>query len=489
MLRNWSWRIAGALALACVAIVGVARAEEPEPFVPTEATFEAELEAASAGMVEELRAYAAWCREWKLFLDRERALENLLVFAPDDRETHLFLRHRLQKDGSWLVPEKRKPAKNANDRKLEESAELRAAFTDEFCRRVFGAVEHFDDVTPERRAEVHEIVLALDPEHAGVRELRGEKLLDGEWVLAETLRAKSRRAEIKGIVKQSFAEVGPLMDLTYHMREEKIGVDWKATARTQNVRVLSTGSADEAERIARATQATIGTFRKVMGVANRPFPVMTVYLLTKTDQRDLFISNWPTWGPTRLDDMRKLAGSGLLKSLDVARWDESEEHRLDGTVRHTIGMLLQRDFGITVEVPWAWEGIGLFLTRELVGTRMTWYGVGVASPAAAHQDFIRKVMDNEVNWINAGFVRLQGADGPRLVDVLGKPLPDLDIYDFLVAYVFGAYLMEGRPDDLPRLMAAVGRQRKPHEEALPAVLGIQLADMEAHLIRWLEERR
>jgi len=486
-----TWMNLWAAAVLVVAAPGQDPAGATPPvFVPTEEDFEAEWAAAGVGMAEALRAHADWCHDVKLFLDQEIALENLLRFAPDDRETHLLLRHRLQKDGSWMVPPKRKAKKNSGERYLEESVERRAAFIDAFTTRAFGAVEHFAaDLTPERRLEVHEIILELDPAHAGVRALRGELLLDGAWVLGETQRAKRRRGEIKSIVKQSFAAVDPIKPADLRLREESVGIEWTATARVKNVRVLSTGPAAECERLARATQATITAFREVMGVGGRPFPVMTVYVLATAAERDRFIEKWPTWGPNRLEDLRRLAGSGMVKSIDVARWDESEEHRLDGTVRHTLGVMLQRDFGVTTEVPWAWEGIGLYLTRELVGTRMTWYGMGVASPAAAHQPFIKQVMDNEVNWVNEGYQRLLGESGPRLEAVLDKPLAELDIYDFLVAYVFAAYLIEGRPEELPELMRRLGRDRRPRAQAFEEILGGDVSGVEARLMRWLEERR
>ena len=489
-----SWTNHGIAGLLLLAGAGgrpvLAEQAQTEAFAPTQADFEAELADAGSGMAEKLREYAEWCRSVKLFLDQEVALENLLQFVPDDRETHLLLRHRLQKDGSWFVPEKRKPKKNVDERKFEESAERRTAITRDFTTRVFAAAEHFAEaLTPERLHAVHELILRLDPNHAEVRALRGEFLSDDVWVLEESLRAKQRRGEIKNIVKLAFSEIGPSKPAVLDRREELTGIKWKATARVEHVRVLSTGSKKECERIARATEATILCFRRIMDDGDRPFPVMTVYVLDSADDRDQFIRKWTTWGEGRLNDLRKMAGSGMINSLNVARWDESEAHRLDGAVRHTIGILMARDFGITVEVPWAWEGIGLYLARELIGTRLTWYGRGVASPAAAHQVFIKQVMDNEVNWVNEGYLRLQSEQGPRLESVLSKRIAELDIYDFLVAYVFGAYLMEGRPEELSKLLRRIGRDRKTQEQAFREVLETDVGSLETRLIRWLGERR
>ena len=68
------------------------------------------------------------------------------------------------------------------------------------------------------------------------------------------------------------------------------------------------------------------------------------------------------------------AVGGWLDSPNrLAEWSPSPDRRLDGAARQTLGTLLMDAFGIDGRCGWAWEGVGLYMIHDLVGTRLTWF--------------------------------------------------------------------------------------------------------------------
>ena len=84
----------------------------------------------------------------------------------------------------------------------------------------------------------------------------------------------------------------------------------------------------------------------------------------------------------------------------------------------------------------------------------------------------------------------------RLAATLSKGVDQMDAVDLLVAYAFSAYLLEARPDALRSILESVGHgpfaadgAGSPAVDVVPDELGLGLDELEAHLVRWLSERR
>ena len=150
-----------------------------------------ELDAAYAEVVEDvvdkLHRLASWCSSSKLYLERDKAFESVLYFDPGDFKAHKGLKHKLERDGTWTVPEDREPSKNYKLSKLGKCEERRAKLLAAFREDVASLFSKFEkDVTRQHHERVNEAVLRIDPDHAEVRALRGEVRLKDSWVLAET---------------------------------------------------------------------------------------------------------------------------------------------------------------------------------------------------------------------------------------------------------------------------------------------------------------
>ena len=67
-----------------------------------------------------------------------------------------------------------------------------------------------------------------------------------------------------------------------------------------------------------------------------------------------------------------------------------------------------------------------------------------------------------------------------------KHRPSMRDEDLLVAYVLSAYLLEGRPDDVPRILRRIGAGEHP-VRVFEDVMGFSVPVLEGRLRRWLDE--
>jgi hypothetical protein len=277
----------------------------------------------------------------------------------------------------------------------------------------------------------------------------------------------------------------------------KFTVEWKAGVATEHVRVLTTGERAEAARVAQVLHATLEVFQSVLGTTTDLGREFTFYLVTNEEAKKAFLDNIPLASAAQRLLFDQLEGTGLKDSSSGASWAPSPERRLDGAVRHTLGAMLQVEFGLTPDSAWAWEGLGLYLTRELIGTRYTWY----VNPASKDQpadttrgsgEFLKKLLTPGTNWMNEGYHLLRESDAQSLATTLERPLNKLVPQDVFLSYVVSAYLLESQAQKLPDILRMLGSRTAPGQKASkvwPAVLGMDMEIFFPRLIRWLGERR
>jgi hypothetical protein len=255
------------------------------------------------------------------------------------------------------------------------------------------------------------------------------------------------------------------------------------------VRVIGTCSPEEARKCAVMCHAAASVFRAVTGAEYDLPPDFTVYLLTNPTDRDTFISKWPGWSDDDRAALRNWAGTGMPKNEPhVARWDVDEAKRLDGAVRHTLGLMTLWNFDFDHrQAAWIWEGFGLYLTRELVGTRYTWYGSGPTTGDPDAKELLGRLMLSDVNWMNEAYQRAKRGKAQPLEKLFERKIDQLGVDDVLLSYAFSAYLVEGRADELPQVFHEL--HAKGSAAAVSAALGIDLASVDKRLVRWLSERK
>ena len=450
---------------------------------------ESERQEAVAVLIASLDELVDWSTKNKLFAERDKTFEQILEFDPDNSRAHRGLGHSRLRDGTWVPKEGRRESKNYNPSALADLPAERRRLTQDFRDRMLGILEHYErELGPAQREEIYEQVLTVRPDDEDIRRTLGEVLLDGSWVLGESATAKQRRADLRAAVQDSLASVGKPQELLPSGTDSDLGVAWKALLRTDNARVLSTGEADEALRVLQAAEAAHGLFNVAFGVVAPQPEDYTIYVLVHEKEELAFLSAHPAVDEEGKAFYLSLQGCGLPGLADGVFWSADAEARLDGATRHTISLLLGTCFGLTTDHGWAYEGFGLYLTREIVGTRLTWYVQPGSDPGDYQKNLRAKLLSSNTNWMNEAFEILGSERRPDLATVLGRDLNEMKVEDLLFSYVLAAYLIEGRPDQVGPLLKRIGAGADPGM-AIRQVLGLELDQLTARVQRWLSERR
>ena len=458
------------------------------PAGPATADLASERAEAMGVLITSLEGLADWCTENKLFLERDHVFEQILEFEPDHFRAHKGLGHSRQRDGTWVVPEDRKESKNYNLGMLEKLPEQRSAAVAPFRKRMLGILQKYgSELGGAGRDEIYDLILRVDPEDGEIRALRGEVQVEGQWVLHETVTARERRLELKKLVRDSLDAVPAPEKLLPSESDAALGVAWRTLVRTPEVRVVSSGDYTEAAVVLQACHAAGSVFRALFGKEVRPPEGYTVYLLANEGEERTFLDAYPGLDPESKAFYLTLEGVGLPGSHCV-QWSKDPKHRVDGAVRHTLTQLMSLAFGVDTSFAWMLEGIGLYLTRELVGTRLTWYVGDDANPDEFKKNLRAKLTASDTNWMNEAYEMLRGERRPDLAVTLKRDLNTLTLEDMLYAYVLAAYLIEARPAEAPKLFASIGSGAEP-ETVFQAILGMSLPQTAERVTRWLGERR
>lgn len=445
----------------------------------------AEHEAASKALVARMNELAEWCQSSSLYAERDRVWHAVLEFDPENLDARRGLRCTRDSEGRWTHAAPR-DSQNRNPKALAELGARRRSVVEPFRSEMIELLRREPD--PALLRALYREILIVDPDDVYVRAVRGEVRLDDAWVLEETSRAKERRAQIKKFAAEALAGVGEIGIGKPSGADESFGISWQHVRTTRGVRVLSTMDAAETQRIALLCEAAAPFFARTLGIAPvHPLGGFTVYVPARKDEKQLFVERSPDLGIA----LRALAGTVVSLKVPgrpvIATWDLDSSRRVDSAVRHTISDFLERSFGLSMRQGWIYEGFGLYLTRELAGSRLTWF----IQPASGGRfdPLKQRLMVPEANWMNECLELLRSPDRPTFTELVERDVDAMTVADMLYAYALAAYVLEGRPAASADLLTRIGARRQSTGEALRAVLGMPLPDLEERLERWLSERR
>lgn len=433
-----------------------------------------------------LEAHVEWCTAKSMFQARERALQLLLELEPDHAEARKLLGFTREKDGPWKPPAKPRPPKDF-DKKLVGEAETRlAAAHGPYVERLVALLE--GGLAGEERALAVADVLKFEPDNEKVHALLGE-VHDGErWVLPETLRARARREVLRELVKSAFAGASPAEEVALNERERAFGPKWKAVA-VGPVRVVGSVPLEELRLCAQALQALEHFAQGVFQVKHTLPEGLTVFLFDDPAQKTTFIEKHPAIPLAARAFHLALEGGGVQGTADFAFWTGDAQRRIDGIVRLVLGYWLSGAFELRTDHGWVYEGFGLFLTRALVRSRLTWLAQPSKTlPAAEDMALRQRLLDPESNWMEEAHKVLTSSTPPRLVEMAKKGASELTTEEVLLANALVTYLLEVHPGEVARLLSRVGTGFS-QLEALGDATGHAPDELERHLLRWLEERK
>jgi hypothetical protein len=446
--------------------------------------------AARERLVVRLTDLADWCTKKKLYASRVGVYDSLLHFDPDHTEARRGLGYKRGRDGEWLPPKKAKSPRDWDKSAAREFPERRTALVVEYREEMLQLLERFaENLTEAERDAIFADILFADPDDPRVRELRGEVKVGDAWVLVQTSRAATRRAQLKERVVQAFSSAPKPQRTEPNERELALGIEWTAVFATPEVRSLGTGEESEIERMVTAMHATRSYFNGAFGCeASYPDP-LTVFTLPRASDKLAFLMGHPSIEPEYRKFLMDLDGSGIQGSGDLAHWAPDERRRMDGMVRQAIGWLLAGEYGIGTQQGWIFEGFGLYMTRELVGTRLTWF-VRESKYLTPEEDQALKarLMDSKANWMNEAYKLFTAEKPTKLQFMLGKTVNQLTTEDMLYAYVLAAFLLEAESEKLPGLIRKIGAGST-SQEAFQLVFGLDVRQLDERVKRWLSERR
>jgi hypothetical protein len=211
-------------------------------------------------------------------------------------------------------------------------------------------------------------------------------------------------------------------------------------------------------------------------------------MLSDPAQAEKFIAGHPRIPVAQREYFRQLEGGGVQGTNDFAYWSDGMQRRIDGIVRLTLGYWLSGAYDVTVQHGWVYEGLGLYLTRALIRTRLTW----LAQPskvldAQADMNLRNRLQDPETNWMDECLQMLNEGREPPLAQLFSRGGSELTTDDVLYSYTLATYMLETHPQALGPMLSRLGRGYS-RAAAFQEAVGMDLGAFEGHLERWLRER-
>ena len=451
--------------------------------------YKASFENAVQKLLKDLEGFATWCGGSKLFLERDRAYESILIFDPDHYEAHKGLKHIQHRDGSWTVPDNLEPSKNYKPALLGKCGKKRSAVVGVFRDEVLGLFEkHADEVSLTDREAAYEAILRVDPEDKVVRGIRGEVKSGEAWVLAETSNGKKRRTKMKSALTRASKKLPKSKRVDPREDETKLGIDWRTCVDNGSVRVLSMADRKEALQITKISHLARVLFLTAFSLDDEALTKgHTIYIVPDEMSKRAFIEKHPQLRNAAPDAGEKYLGMSLGKTHDAVRWDPMPEQLLDGATRHSISVFLEQAFRIQYEHGWAFEGLGLYLTRRLTGTRATFYVDERDGKKADDKRAIDGLQKGD-NWMSRSHELLTAENAPGVKRLFRLHTNEMELEDLMLSYALAAYVVEGHPDASSALLKRVSGTKN-SAVAFKEVLGYDESELDARLARWLEERR
>lgn len=438
-------------------------------------------------LLPELLELAGECRRERLYKEMDDLYRVVLHLDPEERTARRGLKYRRVGSKGWIQSGGYRPGRNQGKADAAQWQARCDALLVPYREVLLAAI---DDLPPELGPlpawrELEALARSL-PEDGHLRERLGEVEVDGRWVLVETQRARLRRKAIPDLAAACLQLAPDPTPGEIRGEERRLPLEWIASRATPRVRVLGTTAEAEVSHTARISHAVGDLFRYALDADGRHREDFTIYLLTQ-GEKNLLLEGFGGLSPEDRAGLGPAAGGWLGRGNRLGEWDANPARRLDGAARQTLGTFMMDVFGIDGRHGWAWEGIGLYLTHELIGTRLTWFFHPEGYAPAAPSGLWTRLQSEGVDWLEeAASLIDRGATSP-LVYLLGRGVNGMNEVDALHAYALGAFLLEGHARRVPRLLERIGGGEHP-TLVFEDELGFPLPVIEARLRRFLLER-
>ena len=445
------------------------------------------------GLLAKMSEHADWCRKKKLWLQRALAYEAVLRIDPDRVEAHRGLGHKKGRDGSWAPSNKPRPKDRGKKADLLDAVKRREELCRPFVEAALGFVKREgEELNRGLKKKVVEDLIAMDPENEWAHAQRFEVKHEGNWVMMELVNTRKVRAEIKELIKSAREDLKAADSSRLTALEEGLKLDFSAALESESVRVLGTVGEEEVVRCSENLRVMQAVFQELIDESCAYPEGFTYFLLGNDSERSTFLDNHPGVAASDRAYYESLETVGIKpEAIHYVSWTNDKPRRLDSACRQGIANLLMPLKELNFEgwevYGWAFEGVGNYFTHAVAGTHLTWF-IAPSKYLSPRDDALlrAKLMESKLDWLREARIMMEEGKLPKFHSVVGRGVNRLTTDDLLLCNAAVAYLLEGRPGVLPKILKKIGHGRTAHETFLEE-LGINLLQFDERLKMWLAE--
>jgi hypothetical protein len=434
-------------------------------------------------LIPRLEELAGWAATEKLYRERDR-INGLIVSLDGNHATaRSSLQYKKKPDGTWTRPPTWREAKNASEKALPEYAQRRATIADPVAERLLAALD-VEKATMEAatRKVWFDEIMAIAPDSARIRGLLGEKKLGERWVLGETATAVERRREVAGFAKALREEKKGIQDDVATPFEAGLKLKWITWRRTRHVRLASTVPQPEVDTVLSECDTAWRLAHKLVGAEPDEGVVPSIVLFNDAEELLVYLAAHeetpPEWR------VRATANFTLGISGNILVGDTKAPARLLSARSRIATMAVEFALKTGLLPGWLHEVNAAYVNQLMTGGFQPYYGDW--NRAGALSEFVKQARAPKANWLEAAAGLVKEPKAPTLAYLAARTQFEVNSVDSLVLTAFAAYMIEGRPEDVPLLWRAFQR----HQDGAGAVreaLKLELPELEQRFHRWLAE--
>jgi hypothetical protein len=439
--------------------------------------FEAARKKVRRQLAEGLYATGKWCHKKKWYEERDRLYGEAVEADPDHLKARKALGFERRRDGTWERREVPELERNRGRVDFEAIEERAAGVLEDWCEETHELLVEFSDTaTKEQRDAEYELILERFPEdevaHKALGHVPGWK--GRPWVSVEIRASYDRRKELKALVAKERKTGSAMEDLEPRGFEQ--GLVWEAAGKNARARAFSRIGKEDVRVALEMAYAAQSLINDGCGIDVQLPEGLTFYLVEDNAQLvEVAVAH-----PESPAEGLETVGSFWLDWRSMVTWGEGTALRADAVARQTVSWLLRHKFKLSPKQGWAWEGLGLYLSFRVSGTRLRFFVR--ESDYTGGPDRATDLRDPNSNWLRLAKGVLE-EQPPKMDFLLGKDVNGLTERDLLVAYALGAYLVEGHREKLPRILTRIVNE--PATKVLEEELGKDPEALTKELRKWL----
>lgn len=504
-MRRGILRTAAGLGLLCCALAPWSTSKSA--LADEEVSLHAQMIRLRVESLERLHDLASWCGSGKLFACRADVYAGILELSPDDETARKWLRYERGSDGAWVQDPLYKKPRNLK-RGADRYVERRNRIGDWYVERATPLREAARTRRDWRLAgSIVETAVAVAPTSEAVRtwnrEIRDPDVKrrpeKAPWILEETKEARTRRRRIWETAQKARKAVPAPKNGTLSQVDTTGGIDWKHAIQGPRARIVGLPDRKELVEILRNVEATWETFDAAFG--RTPGEIqsgarygrgLTVYVTDTLDAGNQYLAAQPGTTSRELAFVGPLVGTWIKGRPAVLVKSPDYETRLECPPRQVFHATVSSYLNISSHRAWAAEGLALYLTWQVTGTRYLSSVTDVESRYGEGErpipEYERLLAEPKADWLALGRQMLETPDKPDLLLMAGKDLNHLTKPESLYAYCIAAYLVEGLPGLCVDFLQALGTDAGKDIDGTSAeILGMNARTLEKRVYRWLVE--